>query len=368
MSWVAHDINKRGGLLVDGKTKKIQIIKGNDQSKPAITKKIVEQLCLEDKVDVLWGCSGSHLGLIVQQTAGKYKVIYTNPLSVSDELMGGKNFNRYSFRTCLNATMFGDAMAYFYSKRPENKFYILCQDYMYGHSMANAFKQGLAKYKPNAEILGEDYHQLFLKDFAPYLTKIKASNAEVLFTADWDPDSGNLLKHARQLGMNIPIANLYLDNPSSIATVGGPAGVGIVRCSDHLISIDTPENRFINKEWNKQSMKWKTPYKGPIFNYPETTLGRVLVMGYWLVDVIKRAESTNAEKIIETWEGDVYKSITGIVKMRAHDHQVVRDLYVSEYKYPNEYYENIACPDTPVVIPAEKCTSPVPTDLKRADN
>ena len=38
-AWVAHDINKRGGIVVDGKKKKIQIIKADDQSKPAITKK-----------------------------------------------------------------------------------------------------------------------------------------------------------------------------------------------------------------------------------------------------------------------------------------------------------------------------------------
>ena len=42
--------------------------------------------------------------------------------------------------TCLNSIMFGDAMAYFYSKRPEKKFYILCQDYLFGHEMATGFK------------------------------------------------------------------------------------------------------------------------------------------------------------------------------------------------------------------------------------
>ena len=59
--------------------------------------------------------------------------------------------------------------------------------------MAAAFKEGLAKYKPNAQVVGEDYHPLFLKDFAPYITKIQASGAEVIFTGDWAPDGQNLL-------------------------------------------------------------------------------------------------------------------------------------------------------------------------------
>ena len=46
-----------------------------------------------------------------------------------------------------------------------------------------AVKNSLKKYKPDAEIVGEEYHPLFLKDFAPYLTKIQGSGAEVLISA-----------------------------------------------------------------------------------------------------------------------------------------------------------------------------------------
>ena len=54
VNWVAHDINKRGGILVDGKRKKIQLIQGDTQGKPAIAKEVAERLCLEEKVHVLW--------------------------------------------------------------------------------------------------------------------------------------------------------------------------------------------------------------------------------------------------------------------------------------------------------------------------
>ena len=95
-------------------------------------------------------------------------------------------------------------MAYFYSKRPENKFYILNQDYSYGHIMATAFREALKQYKPGAEVVGEDFHPLFIKDFAPYITKIQASGAEVIFTGDWSPDAQNLLVQSRQMGCNLP--------------------------------------------------------------------------------------------------------------------------------------------------------------------
>jgi branched-chain amino acid transport system substrate-binding protein len=49
-NWVAHDLNKRGGILVDGKRKKIQILKGDVQGKAATTKKEAEKMILEEKV------------------------------------------------------------------------------------------------------------------------------------------------------------------------------------------------------------------------------------------------------------------------------------------------------------------------------
>ena len=57
-------------------------------------------------------------------------------------------------------------------------------------------------------------HRLFLTDFAPYLTKIKASGAEVIFTGDWVPDAANLLKQARQMGVDLPFANVFMDDPN----------------------------------------------------------------------------------------------------------------------------------------------------------
>jgi len=40
ISFVAYDINKSGGIMVDGKQKMIEIIKGDNQGKAAQTKKV----------------------------------------------------------------------------------------------------------------------------------------------------------------------------------------------------------------------------------------------------------------------------------------------------------------------------------------
>ena len=83
-----------------------------------------------------------------------------------------------------------------------------------------ALKHGLKEYYPEAQIVGEDYHKLFLTDFAPYLTKIKASGAEVVYTGDWIPDAANLVKQARQMGIMLPFAHIFLNEPNFLHEVG----------------------------------------------------------------------------------------------------------------------------------------------------
>jgi ABC-type branched-subunit amino acid transport system substrate-binding protein len=374
VTWVAHDINKRGGILVDGKKKKIEVLKGDTQGKPAATKKEAERLCLEEKVDVLWGTSGSHLAKVISDVAEQYNVPFMNCLALSDELMDEKNFNRYTFRTLSNTTQWNMALAYYFSKRPETRFSILCQDYMYGHSMAGAFKKYLAEYKPEAEIVSEDYHQLWLKDFAPYLTKVMAANPEILYTADWLPDGDNLLKQLRSLGLaDLPVANIYITNPDSLSSVGVEGTRGMIQCYAFM-SGDTPETEAqakLMKAWHEQWKTWKEPYSGLLYIWPDFVIGQTISDTYWLFDVIKRAGTTNGEKIIEIWEGDVYQAIQGIRTMRAEDHQALFDMYVGETTYPTKevypgavYSEGYAGVHEVFTVPQKYCTPPIPEGLK----
>ena len=99
---------------------------------------------------------------------------------------------------------------------------------MFGHDMGENFKKALKEYYPEAQIVGEDYHKLFATDYAPYISKIKASGAEVIYTGDWDPDATNLLKQSRAMGVNIPFAHIYMGNPATLTSLGVEATNGLV--------------------------------------------------------------------------------------------------------------------------------------------
>lgn len=382
-SWAAHDINQRGGIMVDGQKKLVQVIKADHQSKPAQTKKVCERMVLQEKVDVLWGTNGSHLMKIINQVAEKYKVIAINAASLSDELMDAKNFSKYAFMSSFQTSQIGRAAAYYYGKmrKKETKFYILCQDYLFGHSMANGFKDGIKEYYPEAQIVGEDYHKLFLTDFAPYLTKIKASGAEAVFTGDWIPDAANLLKQARQMGITLPFINTFLDEPNFLHQVGVEGTKGLLNISQYgaeLPAFKTEEQIKFYKTWNNLwKKKWKEPYNSRLYEHGTGNIGSYMSQTYWLLSVIERAGSTDPEKIIKIWEGDSYQMPNGkVISMRAEDHKAIQALHAVEFVpwqeqkvsfniEPYYWYKGCSNAGPTFTIPAEAIMPKLDPELKR---
>jgi ABC-type branched-subunit amino acid transport system substrate-binding protein len=298
--------------------------------------------------------------------------------------MDATNFNRYAFMSNISTEHVGRAAAYYYGKirKKEKKFYILCQDYLFGHSLAKGFKKGLKEYYPKAQIVGEDYHKLFLKDFAPYLTKIKASGAEVVYTGDWIPDAENLLVQARQMGIKLPFANLFLDEPNMLHRVGVEGTKDLV----HVAQFGAKGKAFKNKKqikyykaWNNlwENKKWKAPYDTPLYKHGTGNIGSYRMQTYWLLSVIERAGSTDPEKIIKVWEGDTYKDINGMVNyMRPCDHKNAHDLFVEIYVEPAKqkdtynippyyWYQGCSEPGPVYRIPAKKVLPKMDRNLER---
>jgi ABC-type branched-subunit amino acid transport system substrate-binding protein len=343
IGWVVHDINSQGGIWVDGRKKLIQLVPGDHQAKPSMAMRVATRLCVQDKVDVIIGTSGTPFNLIGQKVAAKYKKVYLNVASLSTMLMNKKNFNRYTFRTVATTELYGRALARFYVGRPEKRFYILCQDYSYGHAFANAFKKALKKFRPDAKIVGEDYHKLWLKDFAPYLAKVKGARAQVIVTGDWSPDIDNMEKQSRQLGMRTPCAGPFVASPLPLTAIGGPAGVGMVPVATFSNDEANKARMIFTMLWNKQWKRWKKPlYNSNLFKWPAGILAHSTLAAYWFFDVMQRAKTVNPEKIIKIFEGDTYTVAGHTFHMRKCDHQGIQNMYIFPTVFPNPWFKKCA--------------------------
>ena len=325
--------------MVDGKRKLVQVIKLDDGGNPAKAKLACDRAATQDKVHAIIGANGSHLVKIMNQTAERYKLIALNNVSMADDLQDATNFSKYAFQTWYQTSQAGRAFGYFYGqiRKKEKKFYIICQDYLFGHDLAESFKKGLKEYFPEAQVVGEDFHRLFMTDFAPYLTKIKASGAEVIFTGNWGPDATNLVKQARQMGINIPIAHIFISNPSDLVPLGVEGTKNMFQASCYVNGnpeFPTPEAFKFHQLMTSLYKKFKPPYNSRNFEQGWDPLTMPI---YWMLSVFERAASTDPEKIIKVWEGDTFQYIKGHqMKMRACDHNTVQDIHVIEFAPPDQ--------------------------------
>jgi branched-chain amino acid transport system substrate-binding protein len=372
--FVAQDINSQGGIKVDGKMKKIQIIKMDTQGQPDPAKRSLEKAILQDKIQAFTGVAGSNLAKIGQNLAKEYKVIFVNNAAYSDELNMLPDFNEYYFRTCGTSTTTSKALALFYKNRPETKFYLLAQDYVWGHESTTVFKETMKKSKPNAKIVGEEFFPILTKDFAPYLEKVRASGAEVVITMSWGSDNQLLIKQSVELGLRsplnkdrfIPMASPFLDDPQPLEAIGGPAGRGHVLCTDFQLDRKLrPQEKKFDEIWNTLWKTWKAPYNTPLYEHPNGGWYRNLTSYYWYFQAVQKAGTLDPKKVIAAWEGDTFDSFGWKHYMRPDDHQVIADRPIAELVFPNDWeMPKNAAPGPVRWIPAKDCMPAFDEKLK----
>lgn len=320
VQFAVDEQNAKGGLL----GKKIELFVEDNELKPDVAVRKTKKHILENKVDILGVGVGSHNVLAATKVAEEYKKIFINYGGLADSLTG-KDFSRYSFRVTTNTHNYSVALAKFMAGKPYKRFYILCQDYSYGRDSGKAFKEQLKNYFPAAQIVGEDYHPLATKDFAPYISKVIAAKADVIFTANWGPDAINLVKQARSLGLKrpFPFACTVLVSDPYVQNELKDDSIGIHVSFPHDLAVKTPENeamiaRFHAKHKNEKDFM----YWWPIYNIGYTICGWQMTFA-----AIEKAGSLDTEKIINTFEGFSYKTPVGVWTMRKCDHQVILPMY-----------------------------------------
>jgi branched-chain amino acid transport system substrate-binding protein len=283
--------------------------------------------------------------------AEKNKVIFVN-FGAESDFLTGKNFTPYMFRTCFTTTNRARAYAEFFKTKPWRKFYLMNQDYAFGHAVADDFKKVISKEIPDTKIVGEDFAPIGTKDFGPYFTKILASGAEIIFTGNYGVDLENLIKQGAQLGIKLPVryATYFMDDDVQLPNIGQLA-VGSFVNSTYLPTIDTPQNKAFLERWHKK-------FKDTNHPWPAGNLGYSYNGAMFFFEAVKKANSFDPEAIIKAWEGMEYNSLVGKQIMRACDHQIMMPGPIGEIQAKSTLFP-FPFAGTPVMIPLDKVAVPI---------
>jgi hypothetical protein len=129
-----------------------------------------------------------------ERNPGK-EIVYLNYAAV-DPVLTNEKCSYSHFRLDADTSMKMAALTSFMKDQPKiSKVYLINQNYSHGQQVSKYFKEGLARNRPDAKIVGDDLHPLGqVKDFAPYVAKIRQSGADTIVTGNWGQDMTLLIK------------------------------------------------------------------------------------------------------------------------------------------------------------------------------
>ena len=217
-----------------------------------------------------------------------------------------------------------EALTSFMAKDPKiKKVYIIGQNYSFGHQVTRAAKEYLARKRPDVQIVGDDLHPIGqVKDFSPYVAKIKASGADTVITGNWGADLALLIKSSKDSDLKANFYTYYAGT-SGVPTAMGAAGIDRVK----QVSYWHPNNETFSGKDIVEG--FKTKHKD---DYYTMATYSVIAM---VAKAAKETKSIDPTKIAFAMEGMKIKSLNGDDVMRKVDHQIQQPLYISTWVKTN---------------------------------
>lgn len=276
--------------------------------------------------------NGSSVALALSDAVTKHnernpgkEVLYLNDSAVDPDLTNSK-CSYWHFRFDADTSMKMEAMSSFMETQKDiKKVYILGQNYSHGVQVAKLAKETLGRKRPDIQIVGEDLHPLAqVRDFAPYIAKIKASGADTVITGNWGSDLSLLVKAANEGGYTGKFFTYYTGvtgTPSALGTNGAGRVYQIA---------------YNHYNMGGQMDKWMTEFKAK-YNDDFYT-GSIIRIYQTLGAAMAKAKSTDPVKVAAALEGIKVSSFNGEVEMRKTDHQLQQPLYMTVWQKADKKY------------------------------
>lgn len=252
-----------------------------------------------------------------ERNPGK-ELVFLNYAAVDPDLTNSK-CSFWHFRYDADTSMKMEAMVAAMKEDPSvKKVYLINQNYAHGQQVSRYAKEVAARKHKDLQIVGDELHPLGqVKDFAPYIAKIKQSGADTVVTGNWGQDLALLVRAAKDAGLNAKWYTYY----------AGAAGTPVAIGNSLSGQITTVYGSYSNLPGEYAQIRdgFKAKYNE---DFSASTAIHVLKS---LSAAMAKAKSTDPVKVARSLEGLTLKSFSGEITMRAADHQLQQPLYLATW-------------------------------------
>ena len=312
-----EEANEAGGI----NGKKIELVSVDDKSEAAESINAATKLISDDDVKIIVGPATTGLVLAETQTATDAKVPIIAPCATSPEatVENGK-VKPYVFRSCFIDPQQGEVMATFAAKDLKAKTAVIYVDNSsdYSKNLAKVFKEKFEA--AGGKVVMEEAFLQKDQDFKATLTKLKTANADVMFVPAYYEEVGKIVKQAREMGINSAILGTDGWDDTKVVDIAGADALNNTFFSTHYSEKDAEVQGFIEA------------YKKKYNRAPNVFAALGYDAGKMLVDALKRAGSSDTEKIREALEATKDLKVgTGTISMDKN-HNPIKTAVILEMK------------------------------------
>jgi branched-chain amino acid transport system substrate-binding protein len=318
------DINKEGGFL----GRKIEVISRDGKERPDVSMSEARDLILSQGVDaIIYGATGS-AALAVSSVAKEYKIPYL--VSPVGTLVTGKEGHRYVFQIFETTALMGYSVGEYLAEKPWKKYCIIGTDYVFSHEVIMYAWNRLSEKKSGVSKVREFWPRMGERDFTTYITAILSSNPDAVIGVLPGSMGIDFIRQAKGFDffkkvkyLHVPLASeeratLGKEIPNGIM---GQASYAFPYCSEHY-----PLAAKFEKEYNKVADDYE---------YDSAASGYNQIL--FLQAAIKKARSTDKEKIIDAGEGLDFETTVGRVKVLKYSHRATVPDFVAAMTYTSKY-------------------------------
>jgi branched-chain amino acid transport system substrate-binding protein len=230
-----------------------------------------------------------------------------------------QNGNRYTFRLRPSTYMQSSMLVPEAVKLKKKRWAIVYPNYEYGQSAAATFKELMKKAQPDIEFVAEQAPALGRIDAGAVAQALLDARPDAIFNVTFGTDLARLVREGQTRGLfkDRPVVSLLSGEPEYLDPLRDEAPEGWLVTGYPWYSIKSPEH---DKFLTAYQRRWK--------EYPRlgSVVGYASMMS--LAEAIRKAGSTDTEKLVEAMRGLQVNSPFGRFTYRAIDHQATMGAYV----------------------------------------
>jgi branched-chain amino acid transport system substrate-binding protein len=304
----------QNSATVAGKT--IEVILKDDASVADTTRRLAQELVVNDKVAVLAGFGLTPLALATAPIATQSKTPMVVMAAATSSITEA---SPYVVRTSFTLPQAAVGIAEWAAKNKVRKVVTLVTDYGPGIDAEKFFK---SQFQLNdGQVLAEIRSPLRSPDFAPFLQKVRDTNPDALFVFLPSGQGGAFMKQFSERGLDKAGIRLIATGDvtdDDILNDMGDVALGVVTSHHYSAAHKSPLNQKFVDAFGKAS-KGMRPNFMAVGGFDGM---RVIVEG------LKATKGAGGEALLNAMKGQIFESPRGPVLIDAQTRDIVQDVYI----------------------------------------